>query len=408
MVEDVPEDMVLLHVDARGTQSWSSPPNEKRSQIIGDLVNQATLQHTWVIREWREQQKTYHGLAFPLFSARGEYQGVISLAFPKNYRKELQRLRHDHEVFHWILEISRYVLFESRSEDLWSQFRDLFLQFFQVQGGGFLKITDLHLQEFEWFGSFQIPSEMKEKMKQAALVPIDSTQNLKSLTFDYNGTVYHVLRHDWIRGRNHRDVLYLFHDPIDEEESAAFLSLMNFYHLAVEVVEQREILQRKTNEDPLTGVWNRRALEAHMEMYYALSHPSPAAFVLFDLDHFKELNDTRGHQAGDIALQEVARHFRKRITKKDWIARIGGDEWVLVLHEVDENFHFSAKVREWMENSPFGSYGLGLTGGYVEIPREAGSYQDAYRLADHRLYEGKRGGRNRIVGPDFTVLLALD
>ncbi len=405
LTEDLPEDVFVRVVNANGDEICATESTAQSPLHSQDIIVRVLSERSWIVDEWKTQQRSYREMALPLFSSSGEFEGVLFISIPKNYKKELQRLRHDHEVFHWILEISRYVLFESRSEELWSQFRDLFLQLFQVQGGGFLRIANSRVQDFEWFGRFQVPDELRTEMTFAAMTIIENGGKLKSIYFEHEEKVYHVIRYDWVRNCDNWDVLYLFHDPIDDEEATLFLSLMNFYHLAVQVVEQREMLQRKTNEDPLTGVWNRRALESHMETYYALRHPSPAIFVLFDLDHFKQLNDTQGHQTGDIALQEVARYFRTCIRKGDWIARIGGDEWVLVLHEVEPQLRFPQQVREWMESGPFVAHGLGITGGYVEIPQEAVSYQDAYRLADHRLYEGKRGGRNRVVGPNTIVLL---
>ncbi|HMO12410.1 MAG TPA: GGDEF domain-containing protein, partial [Actinotalea sp.] len=97
--------------------------------------------------------------------------------------------------------------------------------------------------------------------------------------------------------------------------------------------ELRSELARAAETDPLTGVLNRRAFHPRLEHLIALSARtgSPLALVMFDLDHFKRINDTRGHQAGDKVLEHVAASLRHVSRAADLVARVGGEEFVVAL-----------------------------------------------------------------------------
>lgn len=104
----------------------------------------------------------------------------------------------------------------------------------------------------------------------------------------------------------------------------------------------RTLLQREielASHDALTGLMNRRAfLEAgHSEVGRALRYDHPVAVVFLDLDNFKQLNDSRGHDVGDTALKSVADALRKTLRTTDTVARLGGDEFGVVLPEIDCN-----------------------------------------------------------------------
>jgi diguanylate cyclase (GGDEF)-like protein len=152
--------------------------------------------------------------------------------------------------------------------------------------------------------------------------------------------------------------------------------------------------------DRLTGLKNRRAME-HV-LGRLLGQGVPFGLIHADLDHFKQINDTHGHAAGDAVLREVARRFRDCVRTRDTVARIGGDEFVLLLHGLSNPTRL-ADLASRMEEAfavpvPFRddllevSVSLGVTAtGFYDRPDAATMLADA----DAALYQSKRAGRGR-------------
>jgi diguanylate cyclase (GGDEF)-like protein/PAS domain S-box-containing protein len=175
------------------------------------------------------------------------------------------------------------------------------------------------------------------------------------------------------------------------------LAVLEFTGLAtVNRWRQRQLL-RLARHDPLTGALNRRALEERLENYFKTDPSGPSLFLLLDLDDLKHVNDRFGHQAADDLLREFTAYARQALRPSDEVARIGGDEFVWVLYEAGSSDETRRRLQRIMARSPLGGVGSGVTVGMVELPREAGSYAEAYRLADRRLYMGKRSGKGIIV-----------
>jgi diguanylate cyclase (GGDEF)-like protein len=173
--------------------------------------------------------------------------------------------------------------------------------------------------------------------------------------------------------------------------------------------------------DGLTSVHNKRFFDEVLEREVARSqrHGGSLALVLFDIDHFKDINDTYGHLAGDTILVLLCRRIRPRIRREDVLARIGGEEFACLLTETTRSggLGFAEDVRELVEREPYICDGtlikvtisLGVAAFEPPPPSQrlpvddtratAASLKDALdlvRRADERLYAAKRGGRNRV------------
>ena len=150
-------------------------------------------------------------------------------------------------------------------------------------------------------------------------------------------------------------------------------------------------LERLATTDPLTGVGNRRAWDRAIERAFADRRAQPLAVGLLDLDHFKAFNDEHGHEAGDTLLAATARAWRAELRPTDRLARIGGEEFAVLLAGCDAARAHS--VLERMANAT--PQGLTCSGGIAQWD----GLEDAeavLRRADLALYRAKRGGRNRI------------
>jgi diguanylate cyclase (GGDEF)-like protein len=164
-------------------------------------------------------------------------------------------------------------------------------------------------------------------------------------------------------------------------------------------------LAEQIGTDPLTGCLNRRALETRLraEWRQAKRRGSTVAVMAIDLDHFKTINDTRGHPFGDVVLQELAGIMKATARDTDVVARTGGDEFVIVLPDTGWQgaLTFAERMRRKVDDFPFGSatdaIGLTISVG-VALARGTDPISPEILLqeADRSLYKAKSGGRNRI------------
>ena len=172
-----------------------------------------------------------------------------------------------------------------------------------------------------------------------------------------------------------------------------------------EIVAHR--LYESSVRDPLTQSYNRRYLVDRLtsEVAYAKRHRSSLALILFDLDHFKRVNDTHGHLAGDEVLREVAALVTRLIRSEDVFARFGGEEFIVVARGIEHvnAGRFAERLRVAIERLEIASEGallhVTISVGYASVDELAEPQRDAeglIRLADERVYKAKTAGRNRI------------
>lgn len=185
----------------------------------------------------------------------------------------------------------------------------------------------------------------------------------------------------------------------------------------VELETAIEKIKEISLKDALTGCFNRGALNSSLpkEMKRAERYNNPISILLCDLDHFKNINDTYGHQSGDQVLQEVVYTLQESIREDiDWLARYGGEEFLLVMPLTPQEgaLVIAERLRKVIENIPFNLSGeevkitasFGLTS--IEDWKKYGaiSHEDFLHSADVYLYQAKEDGRNRVVGglPGFS------
>jgi diguanylate cyclase (GGDEF)-like protein len=167
----------------------------------------------------------------------------------------------------------------------------------------------------------------------------------------------------------------------------------------------RARLAEQIGTDPLTGCLNRRALETRLraEWRQAKRRGSTVAVLAIDLDHFKNINDTRGHPFGDVVLQELAGIMKATARDTDAVARLGGDEFVIVLPDTGWQgaLTFAERMRRKVDDFSFGAAtgAIGLTisvGVALARGTDPVSPEMLLQEADRSLYKAKTGGRNRI------------
>ena len=163
-------------------------------------------------------------------------------------------------------------------------------------------------------------------------------------------------------------------------------------------------LQTSSNTDFLTGVLNRRAFYTYGEQQLAVAqrYDRALSIVLFDIDHFKRINDTHGHLSGDAVLRTVAQTASQLLRKVDVLARYGGEEFIILLPESDlgQAIAVAQKLRVAMEERVFdidGGKHIHVTASFgVASLVQGQSLEQLTKLADLALYDAKQNGRNRV------------
>ena len=208
--------------------------------------------------------------------------------------------------------------------------------------------------------------------------------------------------------------------PVHEPELIARLNtgrrILALEHSLRAANERNRIL---SVTDPLTGAFNRRYMMEQLprELERCRRYGNPLSVIMCDVDHFKQVNDVKGHSAGDDVLQQfVARMQRSIRATSDWVARLGGEEFLIVLPETGfQGAMFVAeKIRAIMTSVPFvtregdvvatSSFGVAST--ELHGPDLAMKSETLIRTADQCLYTSKQSGRNRATGVEIPTVHA--
>jgi diguanylate cyclase (GGDEF)-like protein len=161
-------------------------------------------------------------------------------------------------------------------------------------------------------------------------------------------------------------------------------------------------LERMASEDPLTGAYNRRAMAEFgmREMARARRHGMPLSVILIDIDYFKKINDELGHAAGDLALVETVQRLRKNMRNEDYLGRMGGEEFLVLLPDTDieQAQVLAQRIREDFANQPMTLHDqnrcVTLSGGITLLSASDLFFDDMLKRADDAMYNAKVQGRN--------------
>lgn len=167
-------------------------------------------------------------------------------------------------------------------------------------------------------------------------------------------------------------------------------------------------------KDSLTGLYNRRYFSHMVNMYIekSIMEKISISICLFDIDHFKNYNDTNGHQEGDRLLKEISNLLISLSRKNSVIARYGGEEFIVLLPDIslEDAFIYAERVQKEIaayqflhrEKQPLGF--VSVSGGVASFPTNADSIEKTIKLADNALYKAKNEGRNRIIKHEYVSL----
>jgi diguanylate cyclase (GGDEF)-like protein len=178
--------------------------------------------------------------------------------------------------------------------------------------------------------------------------------------------------------------------------------------------EAQQVLQSLASKDGLTGIANRRSFDEMLDKEWrrALRHQGSITLLMVDVDHFKDYNDSYGHQAGDDCLKRVAATMAAiPLRGGDLVARYGGEEFAVILPNIDAagSLAIAERIRGDVQalgmasshsEHPVVTVSIGVASGAADPKREA---QDWIAAADGALYRAKHAGRNRVVAVEMPV-----
>jgi len=176
--------------------------------------------------------------------------------------------------------------------------------------------------------------------------------------------------------------------------------------LALSNLRLSEKLRHQSIRDPLTGLFNRRYMEESLEreLRRGVRNNELVALLMIDIDHFKQFNDTFGHQAGDTLLREFGTFLRQRTRGQDVACRFGGEEFVIILtaSSLDGASQRAELLREELKQLVVQHVGqvlgaLSISIGVSAFPNHGSSAEELLNAADRALYRAKSEGRDKVV-----------
>lgn len=236
--------------------------------------------------------------------------------------------------------------------------------------------------------------------KKGHMFPVEVTVNY----VEYQGREYNfAFARDISERRRQQEEVQHAREAAERANEGLEQAVRRANELNRQLREAQQVVERQARTDPLTGTMNRRAIQERLldEEVRAQRRGAPLGIGLLDVDHFKRINDSLGHVAGDEVLREVAARLVETVRPYDAVGRLGGEEFLVVMPETGPGEVRSAlerlRVRIWGE--PFDADGnpirVSVSAGGASAPHVPADV--LVRAADRALYEAKHSGRNQVV-----------
>lgn len=199
-----------------------------------------------------------------------------------------------------------------------------------------------------------------------------------------------------------------------EQRETTLSSLGEMAAMAIAGLRLRQKLENQSIRDGMTGLFNRSFMEIALEreIHRSSRQGRQIAVMMADVDHFKQFNDTFGHEAGDAVLREVAEALRLGVRGEDIVCRYGGEEFVIIMPEISLELAMERAelLRRSVSELAVRSYGeplrpVTISIGVAIFPQNADRPQELLRSADRALYAAKHQGRNRVVRAPISILV---
>ena len=211
-----------------------------------------------------------------------------------------------------------------------------------------------------------------------------------------------------------RDYIPIFDDEVYLGHLWVYKDLTPHYRLQHQLTEARNALAALSLTDPLTQLGNRRYIDSTLEFQMALAQRlgHSLSFVMIDLDDFKQVNDTYGHQKGDAVLQAFTEFLSSHLRKTDFLGRVGGEEFVMILPDTSAmtTSELIDKLLFKLQDRTLADLKISFSAGITELPpnmpisSHAGCINEIMHFADTAMYEAKSLGKNQWVVKTFQSI----
>jgi diguanylate cyclase (GGDEF)-like protein len=198
-----------------------------------------------------------------------------------------------------------------------------------------------------------------------------------------------------------------------EAREESVVSLAEMAAMAISGLRLRERLERQSIRDGMTGLFNRSFMEVALEreLHRSVRQQKELAVMMVDIDHFKQFNDTFGHEAGDLVLRQVAEALRLGVRNEDIVCRFGGEEFVIILPEMttDSALQRGEYLRQQVEDLAPRYHGqplrqVTISIGLAVAPLNGDVVEELLRCADRAMYVAKHRGRNQVAQMDSSIV----
>ena len=179
-----------------------------------------------------------------------------------------------------------------------------------------------------------------------------------------------------------------------------FIDVTDKIRLEKEIEQERQLYKNISEKDALTGIFNRRKFDSSLKEMVKLAsrYKRPLSLAMFDIDHFKEVNDNLGHQAGDGVLGELTELVETSLRDTDIFARYGGEEFMIIMPETDmgDADNIAERIRKTVESHIFKNIPVVTISFGVSLYSDGEDMDSFVKRVDGAMYKAKQGGRNRV------------
>ena len=282
--------------------------------------------------------------------------------------------------------------------------RSLVTEFISEIGAGLAEMERQYLDTMTQSGQNQNENTKFNSLLENHVEDMKKSAQLSTTLAEFRGLVMSRLASIRTALEEKRRREALSQEKLKEEMDSLNQNLNRMKKEVDEVHEKRKALEKEILIDPLTGVANRRALKDRLknELYRFHRYRQLFALLLFDVDHFKVINDRHGHWAGDRCLKEIMKRIRPILRETDFIGRWGGDEFLVIFPgtDLDNATTVAERLRKLIENTRFVYHkheiSFSVSIGVTEIQDSDQSQETVFNRVDKAMYAAKRRGGNQV------------
>ena len=282
--------------------------------------------------------------------------------------------------------------------------RSLVTEFISEIGAGLLEVERQYLDSITQTGQSQSENTKFNSFLENHVEDMKKSAQLSTTLAEFRGLVMSRLATIRTALEEKRRSEVIRQERLSEEMESLNENLSRMKKEVDQVHEKRKALEKEVLVDPLTGIANRRALRERLknELYRFQRYRQFFSILLFDIDNFKAINDQYGHWAGDRCLKEIIKRVRAILRETDFIARWGGDEFVLIFPgtDLESAGAVAERLRKLIQNTRFVYHkqeiSLTVSCGVTEIAESDQNQETIFNRVDKAMYKAKKNGRNMV------------